>query len=152
MIIDRLVNRGAYTALGTQWDAAFEFLEKCQRGFPAPGRYEIDGDRVFASVQQYETSPAQERSYEAHARYIDIQFICEGIEYMGYAPADNMKDATHYDSERDCLNSATAEDEVMLCLRPGMFAVFFPQDAHKPGCQGEKPETVKKAVIKLRFE
>ena len=39
-----------------------------------------------------------------------------------------------------------------MLLHPGEFAVFFPQDAHRPCIKSEgSDETVRKAVVKVRL-
>ncbi|NDG71800.1 MAG: DUF386 domain-containing protein, partial [Proteobacteria bacterium] len=71
-------------------------------GSQAPGRYEIDGDRVFALVQKYTTKPVESALYEAHRRYSDIQFIFSGRETILWAPLAAMSEQTMpYDEAKD---------------------------------------------------
>ena len=53
-------------------------------------RYEIDGDAVFALVQEYETHLPEECRWEAHYTYTDIQYIVEGSEKMGWKALDGV--------------------------------------------------------------
>lgn len=152
MITDRLDHCGTYEKLGIEWVKAFAFLKKCQGAFPAPGRYEIDGNRVYASVQEYTSSPAEERTWEAHRKYADIQCLFDGNECIGYTPVENMLCPADYREDKDCVLAGAAKDGVMLCMRPGIFTVFFPQDAHKPGCALDTPEKVRKVVVKVLCE
>ncbi|MBO2515942.1 MAG: YhcH/YjgK/YiaL family protein [Clostridiales bacterium] len=149
MIKDHLSRSGVYEKMGPAWEAAFRYLKSCEKAFPAPGQYEIDGKRIFASVQQYATLPGEECGWEAHRKYIDIQYLFEGNECIGFAPVQNMTDPSAYSEEKDCLVSERAEEETPLFLHPGDFAVFFPQDAHKPRCQCGRPENIRKVVVKL---
>ena len=45
-----------------------------------------------------------------------------------------------------------AAGEKMLLMTPGTYAVFFPEDVHRPFCQVEKPERVKKIVVKIALK
>ncbi len=51
----------------------------------ALGRHDLDGDDLFALVQEYTTRAADECVWEAHRRYIDVQFVVTGAERMGVA-------------------------------------------------------------------
>ena len=42
--------------------------------------------------------------------------------------------------------------EVMLQMTPGTYAIFFPEDVHRPFCQIDKPERVKKIVVKIAID
>ena len=53
--------------------------------FPA-GRYAVDGDRIFALVQELETKPADEALIENHMRSIDMQMTLRGNESVAYRP------------------------------------------------------------------
>ena len=102
MIIDRLENvtSGFYPALLSADDksglaqrlaAGFQFLLEVDAAYAQPGRIEIDGDQVFALVQAYTSKPIDQGRSEAHRNYIDIHYVAEGEENMGYA---NIGDVT----------------------------------------------------------
>ena len=115
------------------------------------GRHEICGDKVFALVSEYETQPRQERRPEAHKKYIDIQFICAGSELIAAAP---LASAGEVDEDclaaRDVVYYRQAAEETDLVLMPGMFAVYFPWDVHRPNCSpGEQAQKVRKIVVKV---
>ncbi len=40
-------------------------------------------------------------------------------------------------------------DESWLTMRPGNFAVFFPQDVHRPACINQRPCAIRKVVVKI---
>lgn len=117
------------------------------------GTVEIDGKDVFAIVQSYETK--QEKSapkYEAHRKYIDIQFLLSGNELMGWAPLDAVTVNEPYDDERDILFGAAADnDTAFTFFGPGQAIILFPSDAHAPGLTKGKPRPVKKVVVKIRY-
>lgn len=152
MIFDTLEHAGLYEAVCPGFAEAFRFLEQCRSGQPAPGRYEIDGNRVYALLQEYDTKDAREIPWEAHRRYIDIQCVLRGREKIGYAPLSGFTDMGPYDEEKDCLLAQMTANNVFLPVRDGAFAVFYPHDAHKPRCSEEQVRHVVKAVIKILIE
>jgi YhcH/YjgK/YiaL family protein len=112
------------------------------------GRHELDGDRIIAMPQGYPTRPRTEGRWEAHRRYIDIQYIISGQETMGWAPVSTLEPVTTFDEAKDVGFFAGNGD--MLTVRQGMFALFLPQDAHMPCLRvGQDPEQVRKIVMKV---
>ena len=49
------------------------------------GKIPIQGDQVFALVRDNTTKPRAQGTWEAHRKYIDVQFLAAGVEEMGYA-------------------------------------------------------------------
>lgn len=150
MIIDALDLADLYAAILPGLDTAFAFLRRTDLATMPDGRHELDGKRIYALLQSYQTKPRQGGKPEAHRRYVDVQCLLAGREVCGYAPlTDALSVATPYDAERDfMLFNETACD--FLTLTPGMFVVFGPQDLHLPGCQAENmPEAVRKVVVKI---
>jgi biofilm protein TabA len=131
--------------------AALDFLRNCHTEMP-DGTVEIDGKNVFAMIQSYETR--QERNaprFEAHRKYIDIQFLLSGTELMGWAPLDAVTVTEPYDAEKDILFGNVADDaSAFTFFSAGQAIVLFPSDAHAPGLTKGKPRPVKKVVIKIR--
>lgn len=149
MIIDTLDHSASYENLHPRFKAAFAFLRRPDIAAIALGRTDIDGSKLFALVQEYETKPIQEGKLEAHKKYVDIQLVLEGEEFMGYAPLDGQSAAKPFDPEKDI---GFYDGEAWFTrFRKGMFAIFFPQDAHLPGRYTEKPSKVKKIVLKIEL-
>lgn len=147
MIIDSLENARRYTSVHPRFKAAFDFLRRPDIDAIALGRVDLDGASLFALVQEYTTKPIQEGKLEAHRKYIDVQFILEGEELMGYAPFGGQPVSKAFDPEKDIGFYEGAA--CFTLLRKGMFAILFPQDAHLPGRQADQPQYVKKIVIKV---
>jgi len=148
MIIDTLDHAPLYEPLHPGFKAAFDFLRGADAQSLADGRTEIDGDRLFALTQSYETRPVQGGALEAHRKYIDIQFVISGEEHIGYAPLgatpypmdafDTAKDIGFFHGDASFVN-----------ISAGMFAIFFPHDAHLPGRHLATPTRVTKVVLKV---
>lgn len=114
-------------------------------------KYILKGDDVFAMVSSYETRAMENAIIEAHKKYIDVQTLVSGKEVIGYFPLNSLKIKAEYDDSKDAaFYNVPAEKFGMNHLVPGVFQVFFPQDAHMPCLSAsEKAEKVKKIVFKI---
>lgn len=117
---------------------------------PPDGKYEIDGDRVFALVQRYGTAPAEPPKFEAHRKFIDVQYVAEGAEVIGCAPLALLRVSEPYDGEKDvCFGSVPDGAWTPLALKAGELAVLWPADAHAPRLPSGAPGPVVKIVVKV---
>ncbi|AJY45522.1 YhcH/YjgK/YiaL family protein [Martelella endophytica] len=130
------------------------FLKETNLENAPEGRIEIDGDRIFASVQDYDTRPAEANRPESHIRYFDIQYVVSGEEAIGFAPLNaGMRAVEDHAEERDILFYDTVAGETSLMMPAGSYAVFYPWDVHRPGCAVAEPgKAVRKVVVKVRVE
>ena len=149
MIIDKLKNAENYYALGENFKKAFEYLKNNDLSMLKNGRYEIDGENIFVSVQDYETKQPEEGRWEAHRKYADIQFLIKGKEQLGFTDVETLKSETTYNEKDDIIFLKGSGQ--FIKAQSGDFIIFFPQDAHMPCICIEKPEYVKKAVVKIKF-
>jgi YhcH/YjgK/YiaL family protein len=147
MIIDTLENAGRYECLHTRFKAAFHFLNNTNLAAQQEGRFEIDGDRLFVLTQTYQTKPLEGGKLEAHRKYIDIQFVVSGEEYIGYAPLTDQKPVEPFNTDKDI--GFYHGDASFTKISAGMFAIFYPNDAHLPSRYLQTTTSVKKIVIKV---
>jgi hypothetical protein len=69
---------------------------------------------------------------ETHRLFIDVQFTVTGTDHIGWKPAvECTGEANGYNSEKD-VAFFTERPETWLTAPQGIFAVFFPEDAHAP--------------------
>ena len=148
MITDRLDNAATYRGLGKRMSAALRFLKRTDFSRVAPGRHEIDGANIYVLVQNYETKPREQGRWEAHRRYIDVHYMAEGAERIGFANVQDLKAAGEYCRKDDYVLFEGEGNS--LVLREGCFAIFYPQDAHMPCLAVGGPEPVLKIVVKVR--
>jgi YhcH/YjgK/YiaL family protein len=114
------------------------------------GRVDIDGDRVFALVQRYETVRTEAPKYECHKKYIDVQFIVTGEEVIGWAPAERMSVTEAYDAGKDvCFGTIEAGTWTPVRLEAGQLMVLWPEDAHAPKGAARGLSRIMKIVIKV---
>ena len=129
---------------------AFAFLRSPGIHQLPDGRVEIDGDRVFALVQRYETMMTDAPKFEFHRKYIDVQFIVSGEETIGWAPVESMTITEAYSAEKDiCFGKVAADTWTPVRLRAGQLAVLWPEDAHAPKLASNAPSPVMKIVVKV---
>lgn len=146
MIIDHLSNAAAHTRLHPAFAAAFRFLARPDLAQLPAGRVEIDGERMYANVDDAEGRGEEGAKLEAHRRYIDIQYVVSGDERMGWrelARCGRPEDA--FKPERD-IGFYLDRPDVWFDVPPGYFAIFWPDDAHAP-LAGRGP--VRKIVVKV---
>jgi YhcH/YjgK/YiaL family protein len=134
--------------------SALHFLGEANIDELTDGRLEIDGQQVYALVQTYlGKSDLDQVRFEAHQRYLDVQYIHSGKELFGWAPLDLLENKTPYNSEKDVQHGFIARDkQTFVRLKSGMFAIVFPSDAHAPGLADGEPALVKKIVVKVLFD
>ncbi|UCH34717.1 MAG: YhcH/YjgK/YiaL family protein [Armatimonadota bacterium] len=148
MIVDELKNWRRYAQLA-ELRPAFEWLEQHAGEDLPEGRIEIDGARLFALPQSYAPKPVEGSLFEAHRRYADVQYIAAGTEMIGYAPTETLTVETPHDAGKDIAFYARPSRYTPVALTAGMFAVFYPEDAHMPCCRLDSDAIVRKLVIKI---
>ncbi|AZS14958.1 YhcH/YjgK/YiaL family protein [Paenibacillus lutimineralis] len=131
-----------------------------------PGKYELESEEMFAIVQEYTTMPICGQQYESHYSYIDIQYLVSGMERIGWKRYDESlkisvnrlceDDIQFYEdgfslSETDKLSGKESwqREGSDLIMEPGLFAVFFPTDLHRPCGHVHRESRIRKIVIKI---
>ncbi|MGA2070753.1 MAG: YhcH/YjgK/YiaL family protein [Sedimentisphaerales bacterium] len=151
MILDRIDNARLYVGLHARFAKAFEILTDKTLSQKEDGKYAVDGDNIYYTIQRYTTKPLSEGKLEAHRKYIDIQFLLEGREILGYAPLKGLTTAEVYNPQKDIAFFNTPKEITKVILELGLFCILFPDDAHLPCRQLAGPEEVLKVVIKIRL-
>jgi len=151
MIADILKNRQIYAAISPRIKTALEYIAKTNFTAMEPGRYELDGSNLFVLVQAYDSIPKGQGKWECHKKYIDIQYIAEGIEQIGCNNTGQMKITTEYNPEKDIAFLSGEGD--FITFSKGSYGIFFPEDAHMPKIAVNNViSTVKKVVIKIKVD
>jgi YhcH/YjgK/YiaL family protein len=135
------------------WDKAFAYLKNTNLDTVTPGKYFLDGTNVFISVTESKSKAFEATKWEAHRKYIDIQYIIKGKEKMGVAPFAKAKEVEPYNETKDIGFYSVAEaDSKFYIAEPGTFLIFFPQEAHRPSIKVDGFDTTKKIVIKVKAD
>ena len=88
--------------------------------------------------------------WEAHRRYVDVQFVATGTERMGVARLEQMREREAYDAARDVAFFESGTE--FVTIREGMFAIFGPEDVHSPCHRAGEPALVRKVVVKAAVD
>jgi biofilm protein TabA len=150
MILDQLSSAGLYRSLHARFGPAFDYLTTTALTDLPSGKQTIQGDELFALVNDYSTQPQEKCRFEAHRRYIDIQLMVRGSERIGMANLATMSDDEAYVAERDVAFFRGSGD--LITLQEGTFAIFFPHDAHQPGIAVAEPVQCRKVVVKVLID
>ena len=147
MIFDSIENAELYFGLGERIKLALEFIKNTDFKSIKEETIEIDGKNVFAMIQKYNTRNTEDAKWESHRKYIDIQYMIDGAENMGFVLSDYLDIIEDYNEEKDVEFLEGLGDYVQV--NEGEFVVFFPDDAHMPGIKIKENEMVHKVVIKV---
>ena len=138
-----------YNYLEEKFTVAYKWLRETDIKALPEGSYPLMGDDVIAGVQEYTTSPWEERQFETHDLYFDIQYMVTGDEMFGVCKRDGLVEVSRID-ENDVVFYGEPELSGRVLLREGDLIVVAPEDAHKPRCAAGAPAPVKKVVVKVR--
>lgn len=151
MIVDHIRNRHLYASLGSGIAAALEYCADALEKYNASGEFaegdaEIGGG-VIMKTHPVTTRPAENCTYEAHYRYLDIHFVVYGGERIGYADTKKLT-VTEDMPEKDLVLLEGEGD--FLTVMPGYFVITYPDDAHAPAvCLNRPGEVYGKIVAKI---
>lgn len=92
-----------------------------------------------------------ERRPETHGKFIDIQYSLDGKEIIGFArkTGEQKINENLLENDDNIFYENDIKDEIYLKMNPGTFAIFFPYDVHRPACNLEKNEKIRKVVVKV---
>ena len=126
MVVDTLENLEKYASLNPLFAQAIEFLKSHDLQAMEIGKTELKGKDLLVNIAQTKPKTKEEAKLETHNEFIDIQIPLSGTEIMGFFEG---------------------LAETYIAVKPGMFAIFFPQDGHAPGIT---PDGVKKVIVKVK--
>lgn len=149
MIYDKIDNWELYAGISEDLRLGLEYLKNVSPDVEL-GAHELS-PRMKAIVSEYTTKEVNENGYEAHRENIDIQYLLKGSEKISCLPLEYLKETKAYKAEIDA--AFYEEDGIVgqeMRVGNGYFAVFFPQDGHRPGLHDGSCKNVKKIVIKIK--
>ena len=152
MVIDTIKNLNLYYPLLDCLPKAQKFIADFEKNPLADGKYELDGEKLFALIQRYDTKPVEDRLAEAHRKYSDLQVVMSGEENIGWAPRPTLKQETEEFSKGGDIGFYSGGIQIWVTLKPGDFALFYPEDAHLPCAQVHGADTVCKIVFKILMQ
>lgn len=148
MIVDRLGNIGLYAAISDDIATGLQHLSGMDASV-ALGSYQLSG-RAKVVVSSYKTEIDRPNEYEAHQRVIDIQYPIYGVEQVMWSPLYGMENVQAYNTEKDVGYWNNPSQKTSIITGDGVFAIFFPEDAHRPCMAVNGNEIViKKVTLKI---
>lgn len=147
MILDNIKNAHLYYNLSEGISKGLKYLQETDLASLEPGKYEIDGSKVYAAVSSYDSKPVDQGKWEAHKNYIDIQYIVSGVEKMGFAHISECEACTDYNDAKDVQFYKANGD--LFVVKAGYFVIFAPEDVHMPNIAAAEPTSMKKVVVKV---
>ena len=147
MVYDNLQNIEIYKGLSADINEGLLSIKNADPAI-AKGVYPINS-RVKAIVSEYETKSVNEYGYEAHKKFIDIQCVLMGQEKVCCLPIEGLKETVTYVEGKDAAFYDTNSQAKEMLIGNGYFAIFYPQDGHMPQLCIDKPQMVKKVVVKV---
>lgn len=151
MLICKIDQLAQQVKMNEKMRKAIDFLIKTDLKKLPVGRTDIDGEEVYAKVFEYETIPWEDVKFEAHEKYIDLQYVISGKEAMGYIDTRKLKKTDEYNPQKDVVHGTPtpAKNVSWTILAEDELAVCYPIDAHAPKGIVEAPEKIKKIIIKI---
>ena len=147
MILDKLSEAARYEALNPLFGRAFEFLRNSAE-LPI-GRHELGGG-MYANIMDVTTHAAGEGRFEAHRKYIDIQYLVSGRSACVWAHTPQLETETPYDEESDVLFLTGEGTEIPV--QAGEFYILYPADAHEPHRTHGEQASYRAVVVKVPVE
>ena len=151
MVKDNIRNYALYETAHPEFARAFKIILDTPADEP-DGTTEFDG--IKRMVQTYTTRPASDKRMEAHEKYIDIQYVDSGEEKFFFGDKKQFKVTEPYNTEKDVEFYDSADFEKspateVSVLRAGEFAIFYPDDAHKPSLYTDGEHNIRKILLKI---
>jgi YhcH/YjgK/YiaL family protein len=149
MITDRLANADLYRNLHPRLTAALDWLRDTDLASLPLGKTVIDGEYLFALIQEYTPKPLELGKFEAHRRYWDVQYVARGEERMGWVNLADVSVSEPHSLERDVAFFTGGGS--FFRIPAGSLAIFGPEDVHMPGVAPEEgpASSVRKVVVKV---
>lgn len=151
MIIDTAENLKKYPNI-PHVEKIIGFIESTNLSDLSLGDIMLSGEDLYVKVLRYIPQKPEENNFEIHNMYTDVQFIVKGAEIIQTAPRECFVDKPEHKIEGDSCFFSCDKYISEIVLQKGQFAVFFPGEAHRPGCRYQGLETeVMKLVFKTRL-
>lgn len=127
-----------------------KFVREFKKTDMKTGRYDIHGDDLFASVGAYATEPEEDRKFENHKKYIDLQILVKGTEEIHWAPVEKLSMTSEEFSKGGDIAFYDGDSFGYVLLSGDTCAILFENDAHKPNVMHKNAENVVKIVFKIK--
>ena len=148
MFADRIENLKLYIPYNEKIKVVCDYLAKTDIHALEVGKYDI-GEGVRVVVNAFTPKTREAVRWETHKKYIDLQYLIEGDESMGYLPIEEVE-AAEYDAEKDVSHPVPKAGASVseIALTTGCVAFLEPRDAHRPSVKLHS-DASKKLIFKI---
>lgn len=146
VIFDLIENLDEYISLNPKIANGLEKLNEVEIDYNE--RFDFDGGYLF--FQEGTTTHIDEGTFEAHKKYIDIQIVLDGSEYVAWAPINQLVVDVEYNAEKDVVR-LNGSPKAIMKINKGMAYICLPHDGHKALKYINKATKYNKAVIKIEI-
>lgn len=148
MIFDSLTNLDKYSRIPYLEDIC-NFINNTNVLELPTGDVMIRGEELFVKVLRYSPKTSAELFFETHKHYTDVQVVFDGVEAMQVADLKDLVVTDEFKLEGDFVFYKGTDNISQFVVSKNKFTVFFPGEAHKPGCLYSG---ISEPVLKLVFK
>ena len=133
MILAHIEDSERYFSLHPLFKQLFDYVKTHDLSQVPAERITLDGERLFINVADASLKSPEEQVLEVHRRYIDVHFPLSNNEVMGWWPLQGLQtESVNPFNEEDDYAVYAETAQTYLTIRPGEFAIVWPEDAHAP--------------------
>ena len=155
MIITNVNNEIQNKSLAKDIRFCIEFAKKNENKILSlvNGSYDVGYNNIKMNLGKYFTKSENEKFWESHKKYLDVQIMINGTEKVAINDIRDME-VKSFDEERD-LTILEGDKAFDIIMKTGDVLVFFPNDVHKPELnvsENDDSGTIRKIVTKVVFK
>ena len=117
------------------------------------GSYDVGYNNIKMNLGKYFTKSENEKFWESHKKYLDVQIMINGTEKVAINDIRDME-VKSFDEEKD-LTILEGNKAFDIIMKTGDVLVFFPNDVHKPELnvsENDDSGNIRKIVTKVVFK
>lgn len=133
MLVGNFDNIGWLEKLNPRMAEIVRFVDTVRKGEFEAGKKEYPEMGIRINSDEVTLGDQSEKKFEAHKRFIDIHVPIDNDEIIGWEDINDMCSPIEpgYIESKDVVKFIMDTDN-LTTLKPGQFAICYPEDAHKP--------------------
>ena len=155
MIITNVNNEIQNKSLAKDIRFCIEFAKKNENKILSlvNGSYDVGYNNIKMNLGKYFTKSENEKFWESHKKYLDVQIMINGTEKVAINDIRDME-VKSFDEEKD-LTILEGDKAFDIIMKTGDVLVFFTNDVHKPELnvsENDNSGNIRKIVTKVVFK
>ena len=148
MILTNLYDRQKNKTLNEKIQKCIEYVKNNDILSFETGVYEIE-DGIKMNYDNYNSKEEKDGLWESHIKYLDVQVMLDGEEYIAVNNIKNMKKKSK-DQKNDII-FFIGDELFKIPLKKDDILILYPEDVHMPGLKIRKSIFNKKVVFKIEI-